>query len=230
MTNVKHEIKKTNADKTVNFILSNKKLLWSLLALLIITIAVVFIIGERREKFRSNNSEMINMVEADFQEWLSAEDEKKTEKEEVFLASINNIVDLEKNNIFAGKAYYVRGQFYLEKEEWENAASDFYKVVEILPESYLAPGSLYNSASAKEKAGDIEAALALLTDLVSNYKDDSPLIPESLFNIGRLNETLDNKIEALEIYEDLASSYKFSNWTNFAKDRIISLKASGVSQ
>ncbi|MBI9098294.1 MAG: hypothetical protein JEY91_07435 [Spirochaetaceae bacterium] len=48
--------------------------------------------------------------------------------------------------------------------------------------------------------------------------------------MGRINETLDKKEAALESYEDLVTSYSSSNWTNLAKTRIISLKASGVSQ
>lgn len=218
------------SDKLAGFISKNKIVLWGILALLVISTIVFAVVDKKIKDANTMYSDRAIEIQKDFQEWFSASEEDKEETETVFLEKVEEITNSEKSNILVEKALYLRGQFYNQNEEWEKAFADFSKITEISPESYLASVSLYNAASAKENSGDMDSALTLLNRIIAEYKATSPIIPETLFNLGRINEALDNKDSALESYNELATSYSSSNWTNLAKTRIISLKASGVSQ
>lgn len=219
----------TIADKVANFIGKNKIILWGLL-ILVLSATIVFAYVDKKIKDADNMySNKSVEIQKDFQDWFSALEEDKEEAEKKLLDNISEVVDTESVNILVEKALFTRGQFYLNKEEWENAFIDFSRILDIAPESYLASVSLYNSASAKENSGDLENALVLLERIVSDYKASSPIIPETLFNMGRINEVLNNNEAAISAYEELSESYSSSNWTNLAKTRIISLKASGAS-
>lgn len=230
MTQHENEHKLTIADKFAGFISKNKIILWVVLALLLL-LTIVFAVVDTRNKDRNDMySDIAVEIQGYYQEWISAPEEDKEAAEIIFLDKIAEITDTEKTNILVERVLFLRGQFYLQKEDWESAYTDFNQVAVDSPDSYLASVCLYNAASAKENAGDIQAALDILSNLSVNYRSNSPIIPEALFNLGRLNEILDKKIDALSSYEDLTTSYSSSNWTNLAKTRIISLKASGVSQ
>ena len=230
MTHHNDETKMTIADKVAGFIGNNKILLWGILAILIILVVVFAVVDSKIKETNLMYANMAAEVQDDYQSWLNASDDDKEEVETVLLDKISDITESEKTNILVEKSLFLRGQFYLQKEDWENAFADFNRIAVDSPESYLASVSLYNAASAKENGGDLKAALDLLVSISSDYRTNSPIIPEVLFNVGRLNETLGMDVEALKAYEDLVSSYSSSNWTNLAKTRIISLKASGVSQ
>jgi len=224
------EQKKSIADKVSEFISNNKLILWSILGLILV-LTVVFAVVDKKIKDRNDiYSNTAIEIQDDFQEWFNASEDDKAEAETALLEKIAGVVDTDKGNILVDKALFLRGQFYLQKEEWDNAFADFTKVAADSPDSYLAAVCLYNAAGAKENSGDIQAALDMLLELTENYRSNSPLIPETLFNTGRLYEALDKKDDAIKLYEDLTTSYSSSNWTNLAKTRIISLKASGVSQ
>lgn len=222
--------KKTSTEKVAGFINNNKKALWFALGSLIVLIAVFAILQgsiNKRNQYYSNTAEKL---QTDFNNWANASKDKKDSLEKVFLDEVEGFAGAEKGNYLVDKALFLRGQLHLQKEEWGPAFDDFNKVAEISPDSYLASVCLYNAAAAKESSGDQKAALDILKSLSLKYRKTSPLIPETLFSIGRLNEALGNNDDAVAAYNDLASSYSTSNWTNLAKTRIISLKASGVSK
>nr|WP_246433809.1 tetratricopeptide repeat protein [Spirochaeta isovalerica] len=173
---------------------------------------------------------MIAELQDDYQNVYSASEEEKETLENAFLEKTGEIISQDKASILVEKALFYRGQLYLQQEEWVSAADDFKKIAEISPDSYLASVSLYNGASALENNGDVEEALSLLNVISEKYRSESPILPETLFNIARLNEKLGKAEDAITVYEDLEKSYPSSSWTNLAKTRIISLKASGVSQ
>jgi tetratricopeptide (TPR) repeat protein len=224
------EVKKTASDKVAEFISNNRTILWISLGVLLIAVVVFAIIDTNIQKKNDLYSDSIVELQDDYQDWAVADEENKENLESAFLEKTGNFIDSEKGTIVADKALFLRGQFYLQKEEWTSAAEDFLTIAETSPDSYLASVSLYNGASAYENSGDKEKALELLTRISTDYRETSPILPEALFNMGRLNESVEKKEEAVEAYNDLVNSYPSSSWTNLAKTRIISLKASGVSQ
>lgn len=221
--------KAATSDKIANFISKNKYILWGVLGILIVCTIIFAIVDKKITDTSIAYSEKTAEIEQDFQDWAAASEDDKLNMEIALLAEIDEVVSTGNTNILVEKALYIRGQFYNQKEDWENAYADFSKIVEISPDSYLASVSLYNAATAKENSGDLETALSILATLSITYATTSPIIPETLFNIGRINEVLNNNKAALESYNELAESYSSSSWTNLAKTRIIFLKASGVS-
>ncbi|RQW05899.1 MAG: hypothetical protein EH225_03915 [Calditrichaeota bacterium] len=224
------ETKKTASDKVAEFISNNRIVLWISLGVLLVAIVVFAVIDNNIQKKRDMYSDMIVEIQDDFQKLSVADENAKDDLEQAFLEKTGNIIDGEKSSILVDKALFFRGQLFLQKEVWASAAEDFKKIAETSPDSYLASVALYNGAGALENNGDIEGALSMLMAISEKYRGIAPILPEALFNIGRLNESLDKKDEAVSAYEDLTKSYPSSNWTNLAKTRIISLKASGVSQ
>ncbi|MBB6478793.1 tetratricopeptide repeat protein [Spirochaeta isovalerica] len=224
------ELKKTASDKVAEFISNNRTVLWISLAVLIVAIVVFAVIDNNIQKKSDLYSDMIAELQDDYQNVYSASEEEKETLENAFLEKTGEIISQDKASILVEKALFYRGQLYLQQEEWVSAADDFKKIAEISPDSYLASVSLYNGASALENNGDVEEALSLLNVISEKYRSESPILPETLFNIARLNEKLGKAEDAITVYEDLEKSYPSSSWTNLAKTRIISLKASGVSQ
>jgi TolA-binding protein len=220
----------TTSDKMAGFINNNKYILWGILALLAVSTIVFAIIDKNIKDTNVMYANKSVEIQDEFEAWFNASEDDKNSVETKFLSMIDEAISFDKSNILMEKALFTRGQLYLQKEEWVNAIADFSKLAEISPESYLAAVSLYNSATAMENNGDPEAALEVLEKLTADYKTSSPIVAEALFNMGRINETLNNSEAALKSYNELASTYSSSNWTNLAKTRIISLKASGVSQ
>jgi len=224
------EQKKNASDKVAEFIGNNRTILWVALAVLVVAIVAFAVIDSSIQKKRDHNSNMIVELQDDFQNWISASEENKESLEETFLEKSGNIIENEESGVHLDKALFLRARFYLQKEEWASASTDFIRIAESTPDSYLASVSLYNGASALENEGKADEAIALLTRISNNYRAVSPLLPEALFNLARLKEQSGKEEEAVTVYEDLAESYPSSSWTNLAKTRIISLKASGVSQ
>lgn len=222
--------KKTTSDKVAAFISNNRVLLWVLLGVLLVSVVLFAVIDNSLTKRSESYADTAVALQDSYSKWFSAADEDKDALAESFLEQIGAIADSGKTNILVEKALFLRGQFYLQKKEWDSSYADFSKIAEISPDSYLASVGIYNAASSKENSGDIEGALSLLKSISEKYRSTSPLIPEVLFNMGRLSESLGKTSEAVAAYEDLANSYSSSSWTNLAKTRIISLKASGVSQ
>jgi tetratricopeptide (TPR) repeat protein len=220
----------TTADKVSAFISKNKIILWGALVFLVIITVVFAIVDKKIKDAAIMYSDKSLEIQQNFQDWNLALEEDKDTAETLLLKNVNAVIESGEKSILLEKAFFFRGQLYLQKEEWEMAVSDFSQIAEISPDSYIASVALYNAASAKENNGDIPAAIALLEKLKTEYKDTSPIIPETVFNIGRLNESLNNIEASIAAYEELASSYSSSNWTNLAKTRIILLKASGASQ
>lgn len=230
MTQHKSEHKMTFADKMSDFISNNRIIIWAILALIVVLTIVFAVVDSKLKEKNDLYSDMTVEIQEDYQNWFTASEEEKDSKETIFLEKISSLTESDKTNILIEKALFLRGQFYLQKENWESAYSDFMRIATDSPDSYLASVSLYNAATSKENSGDLQAALETLIGISDNYRSNSPIIPETLFNMGRLHESLGNNEEAIIVYEDLSTTYSSSNWTNLAKTRIISLKASGVSQ
>lgn len=230
MTHQNSETQKTISEKVAGTISNNKILLWSILALLIISLVVLTVVDSKIKERNTMYSDMIVEIQEDYQSWFNAVDDEKETAGMELLEKLASIVETEKINILVEKALFLRGQYFMQNEEWDNAYADFNRIAMDSPDSYLASVSLYNGASAKENGGDLQSALEILKKISTDFRNRSPIVPEALFNVGRLNEALDMSGEALVAYEDLVITYSSSNWTNLAKTRIISLKASGVSQ
>ena len=221
----KKEEKLTFSDKLGKWIYKNRKLLISLIVILLIGgIAVALGTSSVKKNIEKNFSQLNNLVDEysmltrDFDK---AEDEKLAEskviaEEMIVLAEANK-----KNGVAlraymnAAEIYYGNGDFALAAECWENAA----KVNE---KAYTAGISLYNASVCYEELGNIDAAIAALEKAAAN--ENFPLATKAMFNQGRLEEAKANYDAAYDIYNALVAKNASDEWAKLAKTRAIYLE------
>lgn len=221
----KKEEKLTFSDKLGKWIYKNRKLLISLIVILLIGgIAVALGTSSIKKNIEKNFSQLNNLVDEysmltrDFDK---TEDEKLAEskviaEEMIALAEANK-----KNGVVlraymnAAEIYYGNGDFALAAECWENAA----KVNE---KAYTAGISLYNASVCYEELGNIDAAIAALEKAAAN--ENFPLATKAMFNQGRLEEAKSNYDAAYDIYNALVAKNASDEWAKLAKTRAIYLE------
>ena len=221
----KKEEKLTFSDKLGKWIYKNRKLLISLIVILLIGgIAIALGTSSIKKNIEKNFSQLNNLVDEysmltrDFDK---TEDEKLAEskviaEEMIALAEANK-----KNGVVlraymnAAEIYYGNGDFALAAECWENAA----KVNE---KAYTAGISLYNASVCYEELGNIDAAIAALEKAAAN--ENFPLATKAMFNQGRLEEAKSNYDAAYDIYNALVAKNASDEWAKLAKTRAIYLE------
>ena len=193
------------------------------LGVVLVFIIAYFAVTERRKKLQEDSTILAEEVMDGYNEWLSEEgEEAKTELQEVLFDKIQTILRNYPNQYGAQRAYFIQANIYYEIGDWEKAAESFQKLAESFPKSYLSSLSLFNAGICQEGLQNFRTALRLYADVVDTYQT-SHLVPHALFSIGRIQEELENFTEALSAYNRLEDDYGSSQWTQFAKNRIIAL-------
>ena len=200
----------------------NWKLAVLILCLVVVAMAAILIL-DKVGKVRTADAAMAaEDIEDAYLDWTKAAPEDRDD--DAVDALIDKALSDYPKLFAAQRAYFTRGLMALEKEEWTDAAEAFETLASTWKDSYLAPVSLFNAGSAREQAGDIDAAVALWSELVDKYADVSPDAPETLFNLGRVAESRGDAEGALGYYGDIAAKYPDSRWTDLAKSRILSIE------
>jgi len=215
------------ADRLVNFIQKNRKVLLvgtiALVAAVVIAAVVISLI-------ESNRVKAIGQIET-YNEQYDALRAKAGDagSEQQINGLIADLTAFSAGHTgYAGaKAYSVLAAILADRKEWAAAKTAWLAAADLLPESYLAPVSLYNAATVVEELGDNAAALELYTRCVDKYGDVFPLAPRAYFAIGRLQETLNDKAAATAAYRKIVDTWPDDGWTKPAQNRILSLAAAG---
>lgn len=188
------------------------------LIVIVVGIVVFFQVQERRLQ------ESIVMVEDAqdlIEEWEQSEEEERSELESEFLTLLDDVIDGYSNLYPAQRALFLRGQFYMETEQWNEAVEDYRVLSDSFSDSHLALIALSNKATAQEELGDHDQALETYEELSEKRETRNPMRARALFSIGRLLEQTGETSEAVESYEDLVSEYPDSEWTKLARNRIL---------
>jgi len=119
----------------------------------------------------------------------------------------------------------MRANLNYQEKEWNKSIVDFKLLASDYPNSYLAPISLTNAASAYEELKEIKNAIEIYQLVIEKYLGTSPEIPNIYFSIGRLYEQNQDTNAALVEYNNLVDTFPDSNWTNLARSRIIYLES-----
>lgn len=198
--------------------------IWGLLAAIVVFLAAYFVY----EEVRKNRTEQATMLAEEaathLSAWVSTDDED--EKSAMFLRfseKIDLILGKYPRLYAAQRALYLRAQYFIQTESWEQAVDPFLELADRFPSSYLAPLSLFNAAVCLENADDATQALAAFTDIADGYPG-SYLAPHALFSMGRIHESLDQETEAVAAYTRLEDDHPSSTWTQLAKNRIIAIE------
>ncbi len=211
------------ADRLVNFIQKNRKVL---LAGTIALFAGVAIAGVAIAIVENSRVKAIGQMETYSEQYdalrAKASDAGSEQQLTRLIADLTAFAD--GHTGYAGaKAYSLLAAIQADRKEWEAAKTAWLAAADLLPESYLAPVSLYNAATVAEELGDTTAALTLYTRCVEEYGETFPLAPRAYFAIGRLQESLNEKAAATAAYRKIVDTWPNDGWTKPAQNRILSL-------
>ena len=205
--------------------LTKYRTVFIVLLIVIIVGLVAFAVAREVINRRAEASAVIvEDLQRDYQEWLTAVDEDRKESlEQRCREQIQDILDRYPRNYAAQRAFMVLGGMEFELENWTEAEKSFKSLYDRFPESYLGAVALWNLSVVYERTEAPEAALESLETLESGFRDTYPDMPHVLFNLGRMEESFGDREGALERYNDLVDNFPRSNWTKLARDRIIFL-------
>lgn len=191
------------------------------LIVIVVGIVVFFQVQERRLQ---ESVVMVESAEELINEWERSGDEDRSEIESEFMALLDGVIEGYSNLYSAQRALFLRGRFYMETEQWNEAAEDYRLLTDSFPDSHLALISLSNKATALEELGEYDQALETYEELSGIRETRNPMRARALFSIGRLHEQAGETGDALESYEGLVSEYPNSDWTNLARNRILAIE------
>jgi len=219
---VKEKNDNVSITQKLNQNLSAKKGIIGILLGAMVVIIIGAVVLDAFQTKRNDKATVLSekMVEL-YADW--SVDVDKEDNEEELLALFDEALNDYKGTFAEQRALFTRGQYFIDKEMWEEAAGDFYSLYEGFPKSYLAAVSLYNAASVMEEAGNLDKSFEYFETLVNEYYETAPEAPEALFQLGRLQEKMGDSEKAIEYYEQLILDFSDTEWTNLAKSRIISL-------
>ncbi len=225
---MQHTREKTPKERLVEalsaFLYRFRFVLIGLLALIIIFVIVYFVVTEIRGDRLETSTARVERIEQDFESWLSADDsEPEDERAQDILQRLNEIIDKYPSLYAAQRALYVRGRYYYETEQWNEASESFVELADRFPRSYLASISLINAAIAMEEADNFVNAVSYYERTIDEYAEETPEIPAVLFSLGRVHEQMDQPESARTHYERILDEHPSSSWTNLAQTRIIYL-------
>lgn len=201
-----------------------------IMAVIIVGLAAFFIGSEVRESRMQSSLELVEEVQAEYEEWtnLDAESDAATEGAEELLSAIDEVLDRYPRSYAAQRALFIRGSVRFELGEFEDAASSFEALADRFTESHLAPIALSNAAAALEEADDVDGAAERWQRVVESYGVDAAESARALFSLGRLAEGDGSYDEAAIRYNRLLDDFPASSWTNLARNRIIYLTTEGL--
>lgn len=219
-----HTEKKSLSDRIANFIEKQRILLLG-----IIIAAVVIIVGMAIfTSIKQKNTETAIIKSEKMQEYYSdyssaTDDSAKKDIRSKIVSAYDELTKKYSKTYGAQRAYFIMANVYWEETDWANCAQTFRTLGEDFPKGYLAPVALLNSAAAYEEAGDTDQALAMYMKVIESFSSD-PSAPKAYFSAARVNEVKGNNEEALRLYKEILQEYQTSNWTKFARSRIIQLE------
>lgn len=223
--------KKRFSQKLDEFLRSNRTLLIVVLAVLVAAVAFLAIFSSVRNAQINASTLRIEQLSNDFSSWAYNEDATgKAEAGKTLAADLEAVTKKWPGKFASARAYELLARIAEDGKDWATAEKDWMAIYENFPKTYLAPLALQNAAVAAEERGAPDAAIAHYQAVVDNYTGKTVGIPHALFSIGRLSESSKDYAAAVASYEKLLSLYADDDWTKLAKDRIIFLKAQGLSK
>lgn len=216
--------KKTVSARVNTVMEKNRKLLISLLVVLVVGLIGVIVYEIVSSKNKEKDLAAIDKISYELvNESSSLTDAELSERSEKAMAELEaylgkgGIVGVKANNLAADLAYA--------KKDYEKALSYWTAVTEKGKKLYTYPIAKFNMASCLEELNRNEDAAAA-------YKECSEVVDFVLanhakFNYGRVLEVMAKYEEAAEVYQQMNDDNPYDSWSNIAKTRLISLEADG---
>lgn len=123
-----------------------------------------------------------------------------------------------------GEALIRLGNRLYEAGKYDDAREAFARYVQDHRRGPLWMMAALGKAYAEEAKGDLAAAEGTLTGAIDRGKGD-PLLGEAELALGRIYEGLKRMDDALRIYGQVAERFPQTRWSQYALDRMASLKS-----
>ena len=216
--------------KNLNSFLSRySKIMIIISVLILIAIISIAVSGTFKSGKNEESALAIEKIQTEYSNLLDEKGADITDEEiSSIIASLDSVIEKYPSYYAEQRAVFMKGNIYFSRENFEKSAEAFKLYADTYPDTYLAPIALFNTGVCSEELGKSEDALKIYETVKEKYSDSYPDIPGILFSIGRLNEAAGNYEKASESYTEIVDNYRNSGWTNFARDRIIYLKASDL--
>ena len=204
----------------------NSKILLGVLTVIVLVVIGLLIFNSLQLKSLEKYTQQIEAIQDEYAELSYITDEKeKDEAEKQIILNLDSLIEGSPKNYAFQRALFIRANLQYKNENWNKAIEDFMVIVSDFSNSYLAPISLINAASAYEESNRIDDAIETYKLVIEEYSTVSPEIPNIYFSIGRLYEQKNDIKAALDEYNKLVDTFPDSNWTNLARSRIIYLES-----
>jgi tetratricopeptide (TPR) repeat protein len=148
----------------------------------------------------------------------------RQDREEAALAALDELLDRHPLSRAATPASYLRGTVLLRLDRPAEGRDALAAFVRDHPDSELVPVARRALAAAELEAGDPEAAIAVLQELVDR---PTPTFPEdaALMELGRIQEAAGQRAAAVETYRRLVNEHPQSIYSGEAGQAVARLSA-----
>jgi len=215
--------KVTLSQKINDFLVNNRVILISLLAIFVVALiglVTVSIVTDYKNKAAYAT---VEQVTADWDKARSATDKTGlATAEDGFIVSLQKVASSNRHSYAGGRADMTIAEIYFSRKDWKNAQEQFLAAAKAAPDAYICGLNYYNAAACADELGNADDAVTYFNKALS--LDNFNLKPRAMFNIGRIEEQRSNKEAAIASYEKMAEQFPDDEWTLLAKSRIIALQ------
>lgn len=211
------EKKKTTSEKLSSIIGKYKSVIIGVVAVIVIAIAAAAVIAGITDSSKLKALSAIDQIEADFVK----EGEDLAVRQDAALEALNAYVG--KNGVAGVRANFLAAEIAYQKKDFEAAKNFYSEAAKKSKKAYTGALNYVNAAVCAEETGNNEEAIKLYEEAVKDkeffYR------ATALLNLGRVKESSGDFEGAVKSYQKLCDEYPSDVWVNFAKSRIIALKA-----
>ncbi len=217
------------SDRLVAFIQKNRI---GLLVGVAVIILGVIVFGATIAILDSNKEKAIAAVEALAERYdtirIDTDEAKKGEAATALLAELQAFATGH-SGYSAARAHSIAAGIRADRKEWTEAVTAWLAAADALPNSYLAPVSVYNAAAAAEELGDGTRALELYSRCANTYEKTFAQAPRAYLAVGRLNEERKDYQAATAAYKKIVEAWPNDSWAKLAQGRLLTMAAEGLN-
>lgn len=221
------EVEKTTSSKLNEFLEKNRKVLWTVLGIIVAAVIAYVVIDVCASKAAAKGLEAIDTIS-----YTLTKDSNKLEEDEVEARRTTALNDLapytKKGGVVGVRANMLCADLEYQTKNYQ-AALDYWKATaEKGKKSYTAPIAYYNIGSCYEALNDNDSA-------AEYYKKAADfegyiLALHAQFSYGRVLEAKGDYAEAAEVYARMNDFNPDDTWAKLAKTRLLTLQIEGKAE
>ena len=216
--------KKTLESEFENFFIRTKYLWISLICVVAVVLAVICIVIAVSSSSSKKASNFLEDAVFKYESALSNSAVEETESiENDFISTLQGYVATKGKNRNTVRVYMTLAKVYQDRQDWENALTNWHLAVKCGKNSYLAGIAEFNAGVCNEQLGNLNEACQCYKDAASNK--NFYLVPHALFSQARVLESLGDTEQAKTVYNKIVNDFADSEWAGLAKSRVIYLNA-----